>query len=96
LRPLRADWRLKRAKELRPFAITLDVMMPDLDGWSVLAALQQDAELAACRNDGMSKLNKRFSAQKGSGKGSLLLLARALLRFSSNRKKHYRYLQPGA
>jgi signal transduction histidine kinase/CheY-like chemotaxis protein len=37
---------LKRAKELRPIAITLDVMMPDLDGWSVLAALRQDAELA--------------------------------------------------
>jgi CheY-like chemotaxis protein len=26
--------------------LTLDVMMPDLDGWSVLAALRQDAELA--------------------------------------------------
>ena len=37
---------LKLAKELRPMAITLDVMMPDLDGWSVLAALRQDAELA--------------------------------------------------
>jgi len=34
---------LKRAKELRPRAITLDVMIPDLDGWSVLAALRQDA-----------------------------------------------------
>src|SRR5712691_11454792 len=37
---------LKLAKELRPTAITLDVMMPDLDGWSVLAALRQDSELA--------------------------------------------------
>jgi CheY-like chemotaxis protein/signal transduction histidine kinase len=37
---------LKRAKELRPICITLDVMMPDLDGWSVLAALRQDSELA--------------------------------------------------
>jgi signal transduction histidine kinase/CheY-like chemotaxis protein len=37
---------LKLAKELRPTAITLDVMMPDLDGWSVLATLRQDAELA--------------------------------------------------
>lgn len=37
---------IKMAKEMRPIAITLDVMMPDLDGWSVLAALRQDAELA--------------------------------------------------
>ena len=37
---------IKRAKELRPRAITLDVTMPDLDGWSVLAALRQDAEVA--------------------------------------------------
>jgi signal transduction histidine kinase/CheY-like chemotaxis protein len=37
---------LRLAKELRPTAITLDVMMPDVDGWSVLAALRQDAELA--------------------------------------------------
>jgi CheY-like chemotaxis protein len=37
---------LRLAKELRPTAITLDVMMPDLDGWSVLAALRQDPELA--------------------------------------------------
>jgi signal transduction histidine kinase/CheY-like chemotaxis protein len=37
---------LKLAKEVRPTAITLDVMMPDLDGWSVLAALRQDSELA--------------------------------------------------
>jgi CheY-like chemotaxis protein len=37
---------LKIAKDLRPTAITLDVIMPDLDGWSVLAALRQDPELA--------------------------------------------------
>src|SRR5262249_37021602 len=37
---------LRLARELRPRAITLDVSMPDLDGWSVLAALRQDAQLA--------------------------------------------------
>jgi CheY-like chemotaxis protein len=37
---------LKLAKELRPSVITLDVIMPDLDGWSVLAALRQNSELA--------------------------------------------------
>jgi CheY-like chemotaxis protein len=37
---------LKLAKDLHPVAITLDVMMPDLDGWSVLAAMRQDNELA--------------------------------------------------
>ena len=37
---------LKRAKECHPVAITLDVLMPDLDGWTVLAALRGDPELA--------------------------------------------------
>ena len=31
---------LKLAQELHPIAITLDVIMPDLDGWTVLAALR--------------------------------------------------------
>ena len=37
---------LKRAEELRPMAITLDVLMPDLDGWTVLAALRGNPALA--------------------------------------------------
>jgi signal transduction histidine kinase/CheY-like chemotaxis protein len=37
---------LRLARELHPLAITLDVMMPDLDGWTVLAALKGDPELA--------------------------------------------------
>jgi adenylate cyclase len=37
---------LKRAEELRPIAITLDVLMPDIDGWTVLAALRGNPKLA--------------------------------------------------
>jgi adenylate cyclase len=37
---------LKLAEELRPIAITLDVLMPDIDGWTVLAALRGNPALA--------------------------------------------------
>ncbi|MBI4494086.1 MAG: response regulator, partial [Chloroflexi bacterium] len=37
---------LRLARELRPAAITLDVMMPSMDGWTVLAALKADPMLA--------------------------------------------------
>ncbi|ELS03351.1 signal transduction histidine kinase [Xenococcus sp. PCC 7305] len=35
---------IRLAKSLEPDAITLDVMMPDLDGWAVLAALKADVQ----------------------------------------------------
>jgi len=37
---------LKLAKQIRPTAITLDVMMPGIDGWTVLAQLKADPDLA--------------------------------------------------
>jgi len=37
---------LRLAKELKPDAITLDVLMPGMDGWAVLTALKGDPELA--------------------------------------------------
>jgi signal transduction histidine kinase/CheY-like chemotaxis protein len=37
---------LRLARELRPDAITLDVIMPGMDGWAVLTALKGDPELA--------------------------------------------------
>ncbi|MDX2213831.1 MAG: response regulator [Oculatellaceae cyanobacterium bins.114] len=37
---------LRLAKELHPIAITLDVMMPGMDGWTVLSMLKNDVELA--------------------------------------------------
>jgi len=36
---------LEFARELHPSVITLDVFMPDMDGWSVLQAIKQDPEL---------------------------------------------------
>ncbi|HLU08248.1 MAG TPA: response regulator, partial [Oceanobacillus sp.] len=38
---------LQRARELMPDVITLDVMMPEMDGWAVLTALKSDPQLAA-------------------------------------------------
>ena len=37
---------LALARKVRPDAITLDIMMPRMDGWSVLTALKSDPELA--------------------------------------------------
>jgi signal transduction histidine kinase/DNA-binding response OmpR family regulator len=37
---------LKLARQYHPIAITLDVMMPDIDGWTVLAALRGDPQLS--------------------------------------------------
>jgi len=36
---------MRLAHEIQPAAITLDVMMPDMDGWSVLRALKADPVL---------------------------------------------------
>jgi adenylate cyclase len=37
---------LKLAEELHPVAITLDVLMPEVDGWTVLSALRGNPDLA--------------------------------------------------
>jgi CheY-like chemotaxis protein/nitrogen-specific signal transduction histidine kinase len=38
---------LRLVRELRPSVVTLDIMMPDLDGWTVLAAIKGDPVLAS-------------------------------------------------
>jgi CheY-like chemotaxis protein len=37
---------LKLAEELHPIAITLDILMPEIDGWTVLSALRGNSALA--------------------------------------------------
>jgi signal transduction histidine kinase/DNA-binding response OmpR family regulator len=37
---------IRLARSLQPIAITLDVLMPGMDGWTVLTALKQDPETA--------------------------------------------------
>ncbi|MBI2929180.1 MAG: response regulator [Verrucomicrobia bacterium] len=37
---------LERARAVKPAVITLDVLMPGMDGWAVLSALKADPELA--------------------------------------------------
>ncbi len=50
---------LELARKLKPDAITLDVMMPELDGWSVLTQLKSDKELAHIPVIMMSMVNER-------------------------------------
>ncbi len=37
---------IKLAKEIRPNLITLDILMPEMDGWSVLRTLKADPEIS--------------------------------------------------
>jgi CheY-like chemotaxis protein len=40
-----ADEGRQKARELKPFAITLDILMPQQDGWQMLHELKSDANL---------------------------------------------------
>ncbi len=50
---------LGRARAERPDVITLDVLMPGMDGWAVLGALKADAELAGIPVIMLSVLDER-------------------------------------
>jgi len=50
---------LRLASEVHPAAITLDVLMPDIDGWTVLAAIKGNPELSDIPVILMSILDER-------------------------------------
>nr|WP_188908438.1 MHYT domain-containing protein [Aureimonas endophytica] len=53
---------LAMAKEMRPRAILLDVMMPGMDGWTVLSRLKADPDLAAIPVVMVTLVNERSLA----------------------------------
>lgn len=55
---------IRLARLLRPDLITLDVMMPGLDGWATLAALKADEELAGIPVVMMTSLDDRHMGFK--------------------------------
>ncbi len=53
---------LELARQLKPSAVLLDVMMPRMDGWAVLSAMKADPELA-----GIPVIMVTFVQEKGLG-----------------------------
>jgi signal transduction histidine kinase/CheY-like chemotaxis protein len=68
---------LRLARQRRPLAITLDVLMPKLDGWGVLAQLQANAELRDIPVIVVSILSER---QKGAALGAAAYLQKPVQR----------------
>jgi PAS domain S-box-containing protein len=64
---------LQLAHAINPVAITLDVLMPDMDGWSVLRALKADPEL---RNIPVLMLTMMDDKTKGYALGATDFLAK--------------------
>jgi PAS domain S-box-containing protein len=64
---------LQLAHAVKPVAITLDVLMPDMDGWSVLRALKADPEL---RNIPVLMLTMLDDKTKGYALGATDFLAK--------------------
>ncbi|MBL9009284.1 MAG: response regulator [Myxococcales bacterium] len=68
---------LRLARDRRPLAITLDVLMPKLDGWAVLAQLQADRDLRDIPVVVVSILSER---KKGAALGATAYLQKPVQR----------------
>ena len=52
---------MQLAREVRPDLITLDVLMPGLDGWGVLASLKSDPRRPRCMRNDMTSVSRSGS-----------------------------------
>ena len=68
---------LARARSFRPHVITLDVMMPGMDGWTVLGALKEDPDLRSVPVVMVSMVDER---RKGFALGATAYLTKPLER----------------
>jgi CheY-like chemotaxis protein len=55
---------LARARELHPYAVTLDIKLPSRDGWSVLNELKSDPETADIPVIVLSVANEREKGER--------------------------------
>lgn len=70
---------LKLAKEQKPDAILLDIMMPDMDGLKVLSHLKADPETKDINVIMQSAISDELSMQKAKELGALDYLCKPIL-----------------
>ena len=60
---------LAKIKEIRPDVVTLDIMMPKLDGWGTAARLHADPDVAGVKVVLLSARAQEADLRKGQGLG---------------------------
>ena len=68
---------LKKAKEVKPDLIILDIVLPHVNGWEVLESIRKDEELAAIKVIILSNLGQKEEIEKGMKLGADLYLIKA-------------------
>ena len=68
---------LKKAKEVKPDLIILDIVLPHVNGWEVLENIRKDEELAAIKVIILSNLGQKEEIEKGMKLGADLYLIKA-------------------
>jgi DNA-binding response OmpR family regulator len=56
---------LKKVKEIKPDLILLDIVLPKMDGFDVLAKIKSEPELKNCKVVALTNLGQREEVEKG-------------------------------